>query len=207
MQSQAGGFGADGCRGENSTFFASGYRFEGGDGGWGKYFGGNGGDGLYLASDSEARLLDNVYEGGEGEGGIGPGSPGHGTYGSGTFHYLSGTAHSFETPSPVRLNGASTFTFEGQPNDLVGIFISSHADSKFMASFKGQLLVGTKPMPFLFILGTLPALGILTMPITIPNQGPGYTAHTVYVQSIFSSTSEGVTLGPLSPVIALAEIY
>jgi hypothetical protein len=204
-----GGEGGDGCTGWDYTLFASGCRFEGGDGGEGDYSGGSGGHGLDLfSSNSEARLLDNVYEGGEGGyAPMWPGSPGKGTNGSGTFTYLSGTAHSFETPSPVRLNEASTFTFEGQHNDLYGILLSSHADSKFMAGFKGQLLVGTKPMPFLFILGTLPPSGTVTMPITIPNQGPGFTGHTVYIQSIFNSASEGVTLGPLSPVIVLAEIY
>lgn len=206
MGNHFGGDGGDGYHATNTTLFASGCVFAGGDGGSAFQEGGNGGDGIHLKdAASVAHLLDCTCTGGEGGLAKYSGYPGVPIHGS-NVHYFTGPAREFQMLSPAYENTTVDLTFDGQPDDLVGCFISSHPGSKFLPVFQGHLLMSPVPMPVFMILGST-STGILDLSVPLPDYGPGFIATTIYLQSIFMAQSGLVTLGTLRTLPIVNDFY
>lgn len=206
-----GADGGSGCNAINSFIFASGSSFQGGDGGCSgmhptkDLMGGNGGDGVWIYG-AETVLLECACLGGEG----GPGFPWEGYPGqpwyilSGSIQELTGAAQHFETSAVVREMETLSLFFHGTPQAQVFLFLSLGPDSRFMKPLNGQWLLA---LPLLFKaipLGSLSGSGDLTVPVTIPDMGPGFDGLPVYLQPVFSEGGgQQLTLGPTHVLVVV----
>jgi hypothetical protein len=213
--------GASGASVAASTVFASGSSFLGGNGGgagWGKGFsetwGGDGGNGISLAGNSIARLLDDVTVGGSGgAAGQGDGS----NAGSGGFdrHAASGSAFvdfagsskHMISPTPIRENKVVQLTFTGTQGDRVALLVSNDADQMFIPTWAGALLVKIDHPLWAIPVGTIPSGGMLQVPWAVGDLG-GQSVKLLHSQPVFISAMQGHRkLGTVSSVVILSHLY
>lgn len=208
--------GATGAVLNGSAMFASGSQIKGGAGGtfWFEMavplHGKNGGTGLAL-NGSTVELLDTAVLGGAGGsgGGLGgpSGFPGTPIVGAGATT-LPGTARHFAATSPVREGQTSAWTFQGEPNEVIGVFVAlapSQAIGGAIPGLSAPLLVDlATTVPFL--LGTAEADGSFGEGIFIGELPPGMQAAPLYVQSVFVGPS-AAALGPGSFVLLLDQAF
>lgn len=221
-----GGNGGSGYASPSAFLFASGCEFNGGDGGrggdGGMYGGGgdggDGGHGIHLTGASaETWLLDNLSTGGLGGpgGAASPwypagkkGDPGQGIQvDAGSVNSMSGAAHTLDMPSPVREMEAIALIFKGEAGDLAGLLVSAAPGTLFVKALGGQVLVSLFPMPYLVVLGVVPGSGTLKIPASIPDMGVGFSALTLYFQSIFAGGAGSITLGSPRTLVILDDAY
>ena len=214
--SQEGGRGA---RVEDSTFYAQGATFVGGEGGEGSCCvdGGdfacgiaarNGGPGLEVLGTSDVQLLDVTQLGGAGApflpcGLLGP--PGancsagdDGAPSVGAVTVLAGTARSLQLPSTVLIGGAEVLQVQGVLGDDAYAVFSDDSTPFFWPQLQ-SMQVTRLPVSFVS-LGDVPANGSLQTVFSLPPMLFGSGAQRRVVQGLFFGADGGTTLGSSSLV-------
>lgn len=210
----------------NSFLYAADCLFQGGDAGdggdgdeWGGGgSGGDGGHGLHLTGTLCKAYLQSCIEtpGSGGQGGMGglftspgpPGSPGQELLiENGYAENLTGSAHGFMAPGPVKEGESFSLEFSGEPNGLAGLLVGTGLDTQFMYGLKGQLLLSPNPMPVLFFIVPLSGSGYVDISTQLPELGPGVTDITVYMQSLFADDTGSLYLGTARTFVGLDSTF
>lgn len=163
---------------DGSFLYASGSRFQGGDGGPGSSpclfpDAGDGGAGLrLLGTPPQAELLDIPAAGGLGGpgpgGGCPPGANGLGLdVESGTANIIPGVARTMSAAHPVREGQTLVIDFSGLAGDLAVVGLSDAHQPVFLPALEGSLVVAPAPLS-ITVFGVLPAAGTLTANVAIP---------------------------------------
>lgn len=154
-----------------------------------------------------ARFLDDVFEGGAG--GDHPcGSPGttamSAPFASGaTTAMLPGTKRLLLSPTPVRDATTTSLTFRGEPGDQVFLLGSRDSAHAWTPALGGVVLVGA-PFTLQLDLGVLPASGVLTWPMPIPDAwAPAGGASILHIQPVFVAASGELHLGNPSTLVVI----
>ncbi len=219
--------GGDGARVEGAgEFFAAATEFQGGDGGDDWYWvGTDGGHGLN-SSQVPSRVLDCVAAGGlggcsdQGLGGCDYGPDGL-PY-SGTVIMVPGKSGRSLTPKISPANSFTTFRFEGETGAKVFLLFSAGADHEYLDRWRGALLLaqpllsfyrdissGSWELPVIPLqldspyLGTIPAGGVLEVPVLVESPPSGAPAETFFLQGYVRNPSGG---GALSDPAALTVV-
>ncbi len=201
----SGGGGGHGGDVNATLLFAANSSFQGGDGGYcpeASCFpvpsGGDGGYGVRAGSASTIHLLDSQFGGGAG-GDLIPGCglcgnlgySGFDRFGTG-FDDLPGEARTMTSPTPVHASSTPFVTLRGQPGDQVALFITATtASAQFVAAWNGMLLVPLRGAPLgqrALIAGTVPASGVINLPLAVPALAPGAPSRTLFLQALFTDT-------------------
>lgn len=198
-----GGAGIDGV---DSLVLVAGGSVTGGTGGVNDLAapGGDGGDGIVLTGASELReLADTTVAGGQGGlGGDGQGSSGTPRQVSGDQTVFAATSRDYTIGGPSRESGIVTLSYDGEPNDLVGIFVALAPDAIPLKSAKGTFLLGA---PLFGNLLTLPidATGSTSFDVPLPDLGFGPDDSVVlFEQAFVLGQADGKVLsGPTVHVI------
>ena len=199
----SGGDGGDGCTlTMNSSLYAAGTTFAGGDGGDAEDFlgappPGDGGDGLFVESNSTAQLLDCSFAGGAG--GFAFvfglfGDDGQPLTNLGTVVNLPGTAQRLSMPSPVRENTAFNLIFEGEPGGSVFLGVTQATDFLPFLGLGG--IIHLSPIPVAIPLGVVPPGGVLTVPASLGSLAPGVEAADFYLQAFTAGPSGALLTAP-----------
>jgi hypothetical protein len=209
-----GGLGGDAARVASGSLFASGAHFAGGDGGWGDSDlwgcggGGSGGDGVQLSFGGSPELRHQDCSFDPGTGGIGGPGCSAGPDGldvrvvAGTAVALSGAARGLSVSSPHREGESATFAFEGVAGDAVVAAVSAAQGHLPLDAFAGTLVLD--PAFLVYPMGTVPAGGVLSVPVAIPGAAdPATLARRVLVQSAHVDGSPAVWLGHGSALLML----
>jgi len=224
-----GSRGAPGVSLASSFLFATNAVFSGGSGGNGSDGlhcggfpgdGGNGGAGIIIAvstpgSDAELSSVQLVG-GAAGAGGYGglfngnPGQPGSpSVVGSGsTLNALSGPQRSMTAASVVRELTPLALTFQGQPGDLVGVYIGTSTAFHYLPAQEGvKLASGDHTLVYATLLGSADASGNLSASISFPDLGPGVQSKELYLQAIVITAQGARILGSAISVTVLDSIF
>jgi len=213
-----GGLGADGgLHGGNGGsgaycvgglgLMASNSNFAGQHGGDGLDFtviGGSGGHGVFVGSGAAVQLIDCTGQLGLGGEYAAPdGVP----FAGSPYYTYSASRIEMQVPSVAREGTNLPLTIRAQPGDEV--FLSSSRETVFdvMPSWSGVLLANQVTSPRIMILGSVPPSGILNVTLSIPDQGPGFSASTRFLQVLRRSSTGQVTLGSFATVTVLDSVY
>lgn len=216
--------GGAGLQAANSFVFASHVAFTGGNGGNGGCSncgvipgcptgGGGGGNGILVqdfgSPPSSIVLLDCTAQGGaNGAPGCGFPSTGSGapiSVPAGRLTQLAGAHRELDCPALARENTTAQLMFRGQSGDRVILVSTAVTRFEYIAPFRGVSLYGLSSRRF--AAGTIPASGMLTMPLSIPDLGPGVQDRKRYLQGVFIDTNGAVTLGSPAVLVLLDSAF
>lgn len=201
--------GAPGLLLDGAVLYASGSDLKGGKGAtfWldaaNPLHGTQGGPGLLLGNGAVADLLGCGLVGGAGGPGIPPGRPGESIGGSGA-NTLAGSPRHFEATSPVLEGAFTTWRFQGDPIELVGVLISfapAPTAAPVVPGLSAPLLVDLAGVLPIFV-GVTDAGGGLVENFPIGELPPGMRGAVLYVQSFFLGPFAGA-LGPAAVLVIL----
>ncbi len=193
--------GGDSLRVSLGFVFASGTRFQAGDGGNGVtirisgiticYNGGDGGHGLHLTgASSQAITLGCTFTSGlggnPGTGGAGcrGGADGVAVHvGAGIYQALPGGAKTLQADSPVAAGSNATITMTGLPGERALVILGPSQAPTYFPLLQGMLMLPT--LPLVVDLGALPATGSTQLTLPIPAAlPPGVQGYEVYFQGV-----------------------
>ena len=97
----------------------------------------------------------------------------------------------------LREDMTSTLTFYGQPGDEVYLRMSRQTAFRDMPSWKGVLLTNNPHPEYIAIIGTIPASGVLSTTLDVPDMGVGVSAQSLFLQAQFKNTDGAIWLGEL----------
>jgi len=216
-----GGSAGDGATLAGTIAFASGTSFAGGDGGSGGSAaggcgaGGSGGHGLHLAAGAPSLVrLDSPAAGGSGGigGGGQSGPPGCAPDGAPGQAVLAdpgavalveaGAARHLVLSAVTREQGSVTLTVQGAAGDAAFLLVSFAPGSKWIPNLKGVLLPAATPL-LTFGLGPLPAPGVLSLGVAIPELGAGVDAIWIHAQAALHGAVDGWVLSSPSACLLL----
>src|SRR5262249_37010052 len=158
--------------------------------------GGNGGAGLIVDLGAYIWRLDTTFTGGLG----GPGSQSAGINGQsivnlGVIFPFTVPHLTLTTPSVVRELQTVPLTVRGRPGDDIYLYMSQETHFRGLPSWHGVQLAtyppdsssappGTKPFltRYRWILGTIPASGVLNAGFSFPDLGPNVSAQNCFLQ-------------------------
>jgi hypothetical protein len=100
-----------------------------------------------------------------------------------------GRAHLLTTPSPVDSGAPTMASFQGDPGDLVYVFVStSPGPLTFTGKWSGPLVL---PVPsFHFFVGVVPGTGPLSASFVAPTLAPGDLVESFHLQPVFLGGGE-----------------
>lgn len=198
--------GGAGIAGFDATVLLSGGSATGGTGGLNEVVapGGAGGAGVALAGTSDLReTLDATIVGGPGGAdpqGSGPQGVDRDVVGSQLVYQAN--SRDYTIGGPTREGGVVTITYDGEPGDLLGVFVSLAPDAVPLPSAKGTFLLGA---PLIGNLLTLPidATGTLSLDVPVPDLGFGPDDALVLFEQgfVLGQTDGKVLTGPTVHVV------
>jgi hypothetical protein len=196
------------------SLFASGCRFEGGNGGygWTAQFpfsgcasGHAGGDGILFDGAAGSTLACTLIGGVGGLGGSGCSDGANGVslalLGGATHSALPGAAHSLHETCPVRVGQTLTATYTGIPGEFAFANLAVNSGFLNLPQYSGVLLLGS-PL-FVFAQGVIPMPGTLVRTFTIGPIG-GAEGAVAHAQASFVDVATlTITLGSPSSLVFL----
>jgi hypothetical protein len=227
----AGGNGGDGAHVTTAsmatTLVASDCTFNGGYGGGAPEGGdvpppqgGNGGAGLVVDSGAYIWRLDTTFTGGlGGSGSQSAGINGQAIVNLGVIFPFAVPHLKLTTPSVVRELQTVPLTVHGRPGDDIYLYMSQETPFRGLPSWHGVQLAtypppsstappGTKPLTrYRWILGTIPASGVLDTSFSFPDLGANVSAQTWFLQAWRHSPVDGYTLGSFRALTVLDSAY
>lgn len=165
---------------------------------------------LFSGSPSTIRSVESTAAGGAASlepfcpGQSGPAGPA--IVGAGTIVPLPGYARHLRASGPVRGGEDLVLAVEGRPGEVPWILVSPEHAPVWLAGHAGTLLVGLPPEE-LFVLPVLPASGLGTLTLPVPNVGLAIGALTYHLQAIFLDPAPRVWLGAGTTVSLLDASY
>lgn len=215
--------GGDGLAASASFVFASSSQFVGGSGGDGTCFGsgiadgGDGGTGLVLLDTAcVAQVMGCTFQGGFGGNfccTLGCGDPGYAGFGTVYFPGTSWTSFSdgpwlLQAPSPVRELSTEVLTIHGAAGDDVFLCMTAHTQFVDQLPFEGVSICKPTSMPMrFFIAGAIPANGVLAVPLTVPDLGPGVQSRHSFCQPFVHTSSGTWRLGEPASIVVLDQAF
>jgi hypothetical protein len=115
-------------------------------------------------------------------------------------HY-AGLHRELVCPAVAREGESPVLEFRGQPGDHVILVHSVGARFEHYPPFLGVVLYGLGSRRF--SMGIVPGTGVLTVPLTIPELGPGVDDRLRHMQALFVDTAGQVTLGSPAELVLL----
>lgn len=158
------------------------------------------GPGLALAGGGEAFFLDSVAL----PGALQPGCAccaAPAVVGAGLIT-LPGVGRSLVFPSPLREGEVGNLSVSGEPGDLAFLGFTDAPGSVFLPGLGGTFLLAS-PTPVL-PLGAVPPGGALSLPLPIPELGPGLESFTWFLQlGVLAADGTTVVLGDPAHAVLL----
>ena len=110
---------------------------------------------------------------------------------SGTLETIPHDARTYEIESPVQVGDMTNLVWQGLPGELCWLVISGGANPVYQPLFQGTAV----PEPAIIIfLGTVPASGVLSVPVNI-NLNPAKECAVVFEQGLYFTLPTGFVLG------------
>ena len=198
------GDGGDGCHVLDYGILASGCQFQGGMGGGYATIPGKGGNGLRVDA-GQAQYIGSTFAGGLG--GMSyfgnAGASGLPQTGSGVFNQIAGSARKISAPALAAENSTVQVQLSGEPGDRFWLLQSRLPEFVYSPAYAGVRLVLQMALSSQVPHATLTASGTATVPIFVPDIGPGTPVARQYWQCIVLSSTGQVRLGSALHVAVL----
>ncbi|HKB16515.1 MAG TPA: hypothetical protein VKF62_10635, partial [Planctomycetota bacterium] len=117
---------------------------------------------------------------------------------------IAGPGRSLVLTSPVRELQSVVLTFAGPPGDLLVLLFSPAYIPLFLPSCSGTLLPAS---PLAIFQGAVPASGVLTVTVPVPELGVGFEGAILFTQANFITPAGFCNVSSGSAVVLLDQAF